>query len=540
MALLDTLHLACKDRAMMRLGHRHYESEYPFVNLDLGRVLLSVTRRLPARAMTLWGVCLMLASVGCDRKDGVGTRDDSPKTTRTNQPAPAAASRLQAAIDRLRGVPFEHDPAKRPLVLSEAATNRHDWALRALERGYAASGQADSRWDAQAKTSFAAYEDFIHFGQTNWPQLEQALKASAGCDDPMIRYMQARYRADAGRTSLEAAAIEFLGAQESMARSAYHPLFKFMAGLRAVEASRDADTNSNRGPAIVLTTTALEDLARDTNAPVDEVFETTQLWLRHSHNANWFGFVLSDLERLLKANWGQTERWNRFAGWLEDQRAWQARGGGWANTVTDKGWEGFREHMALAERSLARAWQMNSNCAETARLMMDVELGQGQGLQREEAWLNRAMAADTNYYEAAWAMAWYLQPRWHGSDEDTLEFGRRCAACTNWGGLVPLVLVDTHHSLASYYNKADSPDYWHRIEVWKDVQSAYERFFQVNPQAIGWRHNYARDAYLCGQYGAFLQQVKLFGSNTNFTFFGGQAKFQEMLAKTAAHGTGGP
>jgi hypothetical protein len=377
-------------------------------------------------------------------------------------------------------------------------------------------------------------------GQINWPQLEQRLKAvaNAGCDDPMIRYMQARYRTDANQTNRDTIAIEFVAAQESMTRSAYHPLFKFMAGWRAADLSREADTNSDHMPSVMLTTVALEDLARDTSAPVDDVFDMTVVWLRCANNAQWYDFVLSDLEPLLKANWGRTERWHRFEGWLERQRAWFARGGGWADSVTEKGWEGFRQHMAVAERFLTRAWQMNSNCAETARLMMDVELAQGQGLGREEMWFDRAMAADRNYDDAAVAMAWYLQPRWYGSDNATLQFGRRCVASTNWGGRVPLVLVDTHHSLATYYKLTDSPDYWHRPEVWKDVQSAYERFFQANPKATGWRHNYARDAYLCGQYGAFLQQARLFGSGTNFTFFGGQAKFQEMLARAAAQGSG--
>ena len=79
-----------------------------------------------------------------------------------------------------------------------------------------------------------------------------------------------------------------------------------------------------------------------------------------------------------------------------------------------------------------------------------------------------------------------------------------------------------------------SPGYWHRPQVWGDVHSAYEKDFQLNPNADEWHHNYVRDAYLCGRYAEFLQQVKLFGGYANCAFFGGEQKFTEMLANAAA------
>ncbi len=50
---------------------------------------------------------------------------------------------------------------------------------------------------------------------------------------------------------------------------------------------------------------------------------------------------------------------------------------------------------------------------------------------------------------------------------------------------------------------------------------------------MGWHHDYARDAYFCGQYSAFLAQTKLFTGGTNHAFFGGEAKFKNMLGKAA-------
>ena len=196
--------------------------------------------------------------------------------------------------------------------------------------------------------------------------------------------------------------------------------------------------------------------------------------------------------------------------------------------MTDKGFQGFEEHLTKAENALTRAWQMNPNNAKTAYLMMSVELGQGQGVARMDLWFQRAMALNPNFHDAAQSMAYYLEPRWYGSDETALNFARTCVTSTNWGGEVPLVLVRLHKSLAQYHEQTNAT-YWKQPQVWNDVQSSYEKFFALNPKQNEWRHDYAMDAYNCGQSAVFLQQAKLFATGTNYTFFGGKQKFEEML-----------
>jgi hypothetical protein len=46
-----------------------------------------------------------------------------------------------------------------------------------------------------------------------------------------------------------------------------------------------------------------------------------------------------------------------------------------------------------------------------------------------------------------------------------------------------------------------------------------------------WRHSYAKHAFLAGQWGKFLEQLPLFDSGTNLAFFGGQERFDEMVAQ---------
>src|SRR5262249_41422792 len=100
----------------------------------------------------------------------------------------------------------------------------------------------------------------------------------------------------------------------------------------------------------------------------------------------------------------------------------------------DEGWKAVQERLTHAASFLSTAWEMNSNVAETAYLMMRVELGQGQGLSRMETWFHHAMDLEPNYDDAVRLMALYLEPGRHGSESQLLEFARSCVASTNWGG----------------------------------------------------------------------------------------------------------
>ncbi len=470
---------------------------------------------------------------GCGRQEATESQTPAPRRAQPRH------SRLQAALDSLRDVKFEHDPARRPLVLSEPAANRRDWALRALEHGYAQGGGTNSRWDSQMHAVFQAYVDYSRGSATEatYAALTNAVltAVAAGCHDPMLRYMQVRYWLTDDEGSWEQCALASLDTFRAMFDSHYHPAFKFIVGYRALVAARKADRGCDRSGALCLVAAAMQDLARDTNAPLEEVYEPAFSWLDLTSAKGWTPYALKDLLPIMEANWKRGDAWFRWQGMAELKLAWDDRGTGWAKTVSETGWEGFRRHLDAAQSDLETAWRMNPTNAQTAYLMMRLELGQGQGHARMEQWFDRAMALATNYYDAANLMSYYLEPRWYGSEDEALEFARSCVTSTNWGGEVPLVLPDLHHSLAAYHKLADSPAYWHRREVWDDVKSAYDRFFELNPGEVGYRHNYARDAYLCGHYSEFLAQCRLFPS-TNFVYFGGEDQFREML-RTAARKT---
>src|SRR5262249_4187778 len=113
-------------------------------------------------------------------------------------------------------------------------------------------------------------------------------------------------------------------------------------------------------------------------------------------------------------------------------------------------------------------------------------------------------------------------------------FGRECVA-TNYEGRVPLILVDIHQEISNYLPDEDARRaYWKQPFVWDDIKSSFEKFFELNPEAVGWRHNYAWYANQCEQWASVMEQVRQFGSDTNYTYFGGKDAFDKMVKRAQA------
>ncbi|MBQ6102587.1 MAG: DUF4034 domain-containing protein, partial [Kiritimatiellae bacterium] len=104
-----------------------------------------------------------------------------------------------------------------------------------------------------------------------------------------------------------------------------------------------------------------------------------------------------------------------FRGKAEIDAAWEARGGGWAYTVTDDGWKGFHEHQEKAAEALEKAHALHPEFPNAAAYMVKVSGAGGPG--DLDVWFGRALAAqiDTPY---AWTQyRWHNLPRWGGSVE---------------------------------------------------------------------------------------------------------------------------
>jgi hypothetical protein len=97
-------------------------------------------------------------------------------------------------------------------------------------------------------------------------------------------------------------------------------------------------------------------------------------------------------------------------------------------------------------------------------------------------------------------------------------------------------LVDAHGFIDGRLQGTDREDYWKRPDVWPDIQAAFDRFFELNPDATGYYHNYAWYAYHAEQWDKLNELIPKLGP-VNYDYFGGKDEYDKMveLAKQHSH-----
>jgi hypothetical protein len=364
-------------------------------------------------------------------------------------------------------------PAK-PANSSEVTNqteSRLRWNLKMLVEDYDRIGTRDAKWDKDAR---AALEGFARIRANPTGDLTLLIPVvsnsvqkavSAGCTDPMITYLHlrsiGRFKA---RTVAEEAELNRQAAK-GLQSSGYHSLRKAYACLWTAEAYRrmsDSPTNLAPGTSIYrgrLRTNVIETV-RDASVPGDEIYELCTLTLEQlAHNVylqeGWFAVI----EPNLLKHWPEDYRMYLIKGSVHVPYAWNARGGGYADTVSEANFKVFHDRLEVAADALRRAWKLNSQDPRIPTEMLRVELGLGQGRDEMEKWFQRAMALDPANYAACGHKMHYLEPKWYGSEEDMLAFGRECVTSGKWKGSVPLTLAEAHDALARYVPKEKRDQY---------------------------------------------------------------------------------
>jgi hypothetical protein len=99
------------------------------------------------------------------------------------------------------------------------------------------------------------------------------------------------------------------------------------------------------------------------------------------------------------------------------------------------------------------------------------------------------------------------------------------------------VLVDAHWNFCrGYIDKSEQTNYWKQPDVWADIKSAYDRFFQLNPNTTGYHEYYAWYAYQAGQWDVLNGLIPKLGPETYYRF-GGKDEFDKMVRLANEHAT---
>ena len=457
----------------------------------------------------------------------------------------AAALVVVGCGKQTKGDPAAPKSSRTTKLSLSARAARLRWNMATLTENYLQKGHHDAAWDEDATNALSVFAQ-IRADSASVEEVQYSFLATSceqavrrGCEDPMILYLNTRF----GLARQEGMTDEVMaqGFRKAAAATAQYPcawIRQFYICLRTAEAIDNSlpgqpspEGHRFRRDALLRLQRALD----EPDIPVVEAQEACRDLLASLDKwPNQYPEYFKALEPILQEHWPKEGFVLLLKGEFEINQAWRARGSGYADTVTEDGWKQFSTHLAQAAQALEKAWKLSPSNPKIAIQMMQVELGEGKGRKRMELWFDRAMALDPDNYDACHHKRNYLEPKWHGSPEEMIAFGRECVASEKWGGRVPLTLVDAHVSLAGYAKAVGNTNYWQQPQVWTDIRAAFEKFFALNPDGTGWRHNYAYHAFACDQWDAFNQQIALFGGYTNYSYFGGQDSFERMVSLSQA------
>jgi hypothetical protein len=104
------------------------------------------------------------------------------------------------------------------------------------------------------------------------------------------------------------------------------------------------------------------------------------------------------------------------------QYAWEARGSGYSNTVSDSGWKLLNQRTAEGKRLLEEASTLPTKCPEWYLAMQSVSQSEGWSASDARGLFEQAYKFEPGYYYYAQFFADYLLPKWSGEKGDTEQF----------------------------------------------------------------------------------------------------------------------
>lgn len=113
--------------------------------------------------------------------------------------------------------------------------------------------------------------------------------------------------------------------------------------------------------------------------------------------------------------------------WAYVGYAADARGDGYANTVSESGWKLFGDRIAQAKRILDEASALPTKCPAWYVVMLLVARNQGWDVTKQRALFDEAMNLEPGYYYYARVLASSLLPKQSGDPGDTEKFTQEIA-----------------------------------------------------------------------------------------------------------------
>jgi hypothetical protein len=207
--------------------------------------------------------------------------------------------------------------------------------------------------------------------------------------------------------------------------------------------------------------------------------------------------------------------------------AWQARGSGYANTVSKEGWEKYGERLGVAEEFLLRAYELNPTDPRAPSELMTIAKALSYEPEEMEKWFKTAIAVDPRYYRPYTNKLNYLMPKWYGSKEEMFAFARQCSETSPAASRVGLILLDAHDEMfwRSGDTKEERKKYYQQPHVWGEIKVTYKEFLGKHPDSRWDRNFLAKSACRALDYEEARRQFEIIGDNFEEEVWGSEKNF---------------
>src|SRR5688572_24957312 len=336
------------------------------------------------------------------------------------------------------------------------------WHRQHVADAYERVGRRNPKWDEPARQVIAATARM--WCQDHTPTADerdvirvQGVKAiQSGCDDPVVLYVTGNTLGQHFRERGTEACDYHIRAARAVEESkdkTYHPAVRCIIFSRAAEWNmRYKEPKTDEAKRLMkLAQDQWAAIAQDPSVPRRRVMELFDIYGQCAAK------VFGDREAACAAAFEQMQKHCADQPFLLTfmtrfyiDKGWDARGMGFADTVTPEGWKKLHEGLEQAKKSAEEAWSLDANNAELCGQMMRVALHDPDGARLMNTWFARAVAADPTNLGPYRQMLGFLEPKWHGGVREMVAFGRKCLETGKWDVGVPLILVDAHATAARY------------------------------------------------------------------------------------------
>jgi hypothetical protein len=403
-------------------------------------------------------------------------------------------------------------------------SERLAWLHRTFQGAYDKVGKHNARWDAPARKAMDLAERSTNKQVdpiiTN-EEINKAAKVAmdAGCDDPLLVHLYNRTSVGPNDTGEEATRRTKASAK-ALAASRY-PAFR-----RAVALEVAAALTLN---AKTLTEADRKEAGRDLDAALALLPESvatderTEFW-----EDRWFetlfglirgyrklGIEAPAANARVDAKLAKIPELKAFRlkvrGGFWHMYGWEARTTALAGQVPAGGFEKLETRLVEARKALLEAWKLQPDDARKADFLLDIDRSIGGDRATMELWFDRAMKADGDNREACWIKLEWLDPKWHGTPEEMLAFGKACRDTKNWRAGITLLACDAHQRYAGLLEPAEASKYLGSPEVWNEIKSIYDEYLKHYPNDDIMRGRYAALGYVAERYPEAHAQFELVG-----------------------------